>query len=313
MKRLVCAILVLIPALSFAAKEEFLLQDSTEVQGDTLISEFTYQTGKIDINNGLATLDVPPGYKYLDAKQSQYVLHKVWNNPPDSSSLGMLFPEDATPYSENVYAIDITYIEDGHIKDDDAKDFDYEELLKQMQEDVKSENPERVKQGYQAIELAGWASTPFYDAENHKIHWAKDFIFEGDSVHTLNYNILALGRKGYLKLNVIGDMTVLPQVKKDVNKIISSVSYTAGNTYADFDPELDKVAAYGLTALVAGKVLAKAGFFAILLKFGKFIVIGLIAAFAAFRKKLFGKKEAEPQPQQEPVVTEVPGNGEQQQ
>jgi uncharacterized membrane-anchored protein len=71
------------------------------------------------------------------------------------------------------------------------------------------------------------------------------------------------------------------------------VDFNQGNRYADFDPKVDKVAAYGIAALIAGGIAAKLGFFKLLLVFllaaKKFIIIAAIAV-AAWFKKLFGKK-----------------------
>jgi uncharacterized membrane-anchored protein len=66
-------------------------------------------------------------------------------------------------------------------------------------------------------------------------------------------------------------------------------------TAADFDGKTDKVAAYGLAALVAGGVAAKAGFFKALwiglLAAKKLIIVGAIGLFALV-KRIFGKKES---------------------
>lgn len=255
---------------------------------DSINNAFTYQYGKISLQDGLAEINIPKGYKFLDAKQSEYVLSDLWGNPP-SEVLGLLFPENTSPLDENfTYAVEVTYSNDGYIDDEDAKNLDYADLLKEMQEDADAINPERKKQGYPAINLVGWASTPFYDAENKKLHWAKELKFEGEELNTLNYNIRVLGRKGYLNLNAIGTIDILPLFKKDVDNILTSVSFTDGNTYADFNPDIDKVAAYGIGGLIAGKVLAKAGVFAILLKFWKVIAVAIAGLFAAFKKKIFG-------------------------
>ncbi|MEO1451010.1 MAG: DUF2167 domain-containing protein, partial [Bacteroidota bacterium] len=178
----------------------------------------------------------------------------------------------------------------GYVSDEDAADLDYADLLESMQEGSKEENEQRRAAGYQTVELVGWATPPFYDAAAKKLHWAKELKFEGEEVNTLNYNIRILGRRGYLLLNVIGDITVLPQVQEDVDPILGSVTFNDGHRYADFDPDLDEVAAYGIGGLIAGKVLAKAGFFALLAKFWKLIVAGVIAAGAFLRKLIFGKK-----------------------
>lgn len=66
--------------------------------------------------------------------------------------------------------------------------------------------------------------------------------------------------------------------------------------YADFNPDIDEVAAYGVGALIAGKVAAKAGLFkgliALLLASKKLLVIAGIALFAAIKGLLGRKQEA---------------------
>lgn len=260
---------------------------------DSIDSSFTYKTGVIDLDNGLATLTVPEGFKFLDAEQSKVVLTDLWGNPP-SEPIGLLFPEDMTPMHDAfTYCVEIEYSEEGYIDDEDAADLDYDDLLEEMQDDTNTANPDRIAQGYGAMELVGWASQPFYDIDNKKLHWAKEIHFEGEDGNTLNYNIRVLGRKGFLNLNAIGDIDVLDTFNQDRDNIINSVEFTSGNRYADFNPSVDKVAAYGIGGLIAGKVLAKVGFFAVIAKFGKFIVIGIIALFAGLRKRIFGgKREA---------------------
>ena len=71
-----------------------------------------------------------------------------------------------------------------------------------------------------------------------------------------------------------------------------------GNTYADFNPSIDKVAAYGIGALIAGKVAAKAGLLkgliALLLASKKLLVVAAIAIGAAVKSLLGRKKPAAP-------------------
>lgn len=75
------------------------------------------------------------------------------------------------------------------------------------------------------------------------------------------------------------------------------VNFNDGNRYADFDPKVDKVAAYGIAALVAGGIAAKLGLFKLLWVFllaaKKFVIIGFAAA-ATWLKKIFGRKKSTP-------------------
>lgn len=251
-------------------------------------------TGRVNIGLGLATFQIPKGFKYLNAKQSQYVLHDLWGNPP-GESLGMILPEEASDIVPTTWAIEITYDEDGHVKDDDAKDIKYDELLTDMQKKVEEVNPERKKQGYPTFKLLGWASPPYYDEKENKLHWAKRILFEGDSIETLNYNIRVLGRKGVLVLNAIGTMDQLDEIKSQIEPVLSNVNFNDGNKYANFDSNTDKVAAYGIGGLIAGGVLLKTGLLAkiglVLLKFAKVIIVGAGAVVAGIAKFFKGKKD----------------------
>ncbi len=257
---------------------------------DSIDKTFTYQYDKIILEDDLAEIDVPEGYKFVDAEQADRILVDLWNNPKQEGTLGMLLKKEDTPVSTS-YAIEISYSEEGYVSDEDAEDIDYDDLLEQMIEDTEAANEERVKLGYGSAQLVGWASKPFYDANSKKLHWAKEIKFNNEEINTLNYNIRVLGRKGYINLNVIGDMEVLPDVQTNMDGILGSVHFKEGNRYEDFNSDIDKVAAYGIGGLVAGKLLAKAGFFAILAKYAKVIIFGIIAAFGALRKKIFGSKE----------------------
>ena len=268
---------------------------------DSVTATFIYDTGMVTLKDDLAKLVVPEGFKYLNPEGAEIVLTNLWGNPPSQpgyGSLGMLFPKDISPMDDNTYAIDITWSEEGYIDDADAKDIDYDELLETIQEDARLASEQRVEMGYQPVEIVGWASEPFYDVENKKLHWAQEIKFGDDPDHTLNYNIRILGRRGYLNMNVIGGMAVLPDVKANINTILPSVEFNDGHRYVDFDASIDEVAAVGIGGLIAGKVLAKAGILAkvgiLLAKFWKFIAIGAVALFAGLRKFLRGGKEETP-------------------
>lgn len=289
-----------IPSFSQDSAEEpyFISPDSLayyealyRAYADSIESTLEFETGTIYLKDGIARLVVPEGYKYLNPEGSQSVLEDLWGNPPEET-LGMLFPEDMMPTSEVfTYAIDISFEEEGYIEDDDAEDIDYDELLESMQQDIRDANPARVEMGYEPMELVGWAAAPFYDATEKKLHWAKEITFGDAEINTLNYNIRILGRKGFLTMNVIGDIDVLPMVNQDLDQVLASVEFEDGNKYSDFDPDIDEVAAYGIGGLIAGKVLAKAGFFAAILKFWKVIALGVVGGFAALKNRIFGKKE----------------------
>jgi uncharacterized membrane-anchored protein len=291
--------LLLVLSISGMASKSQKEDADTTVNIEAILSKldtFHYQiSGKVPLGL-IATLDIPKGFKYLDGGQAASVLHDVWKNPY-SESLGMLLPEDKSPFLPNCWAVEITYEEDGHIKDDDAKDIKYDELLKQMQQQITESNPERLKQGSKAIQLTGWAETPYYDPHAHKLFWAKKLKEVNDSLEFLNYNIRILGRKGVLVLNAIGGLDQLPDIKQQTPTMLAATNFTSGNTYEEFNSSVDKVAAYGIAGLIAGGILAKTGLFAklglFLLKFLKPIIVGIGALFTGVARFLKGRKEGD--------------------
>ncbi len=77
--------------------------------------------------------------------------------------------------------------------------------------------------------------------------------------------------------------------------MIGFTEFTPGNRYSDFNGSTDKVAEYGIAALVAGAVAAKLGLFAkliaLLIAFKKIVIVGVIAVVGAVGKLLGLKKK----------------------
>jgi uncharacterized membrane-anchored protein len=257
---------------------------------DKIEKSFKYESGKITLSEGEGILNVPKGFKFLNAAQTQDVLSNLWGNPEDKSVLGSLVPDGKGVTHSNSWMFVISYRGDGFVKDDDAGDIDYDDLLKTMKEDVQAENAERKKGGYPEVQLVGWASKPYYDNNLKVLHWAKELKFGTDEANTLNYDLRVLGRKGMYNISAVAGMDELAEVKASIPGVLKSVEFNEGHKYLDFDADTDTVAAWTIGGLVAGKVLAKVGFFAIIAKFGKIIFLAIAAGFAAIRKFFFGKK-----------------------
>lgn len=273
------------------------IKESTDPR-EAVVKTLVQRDGTIDLPGGQARVVVTEGFAFLDAADTTKLLTDIWGNPPQVSEgvLGAIVPRDVSVISDGSWAAIITYTNDGHVSDEDASSIDYDDLLKDMQGATAANSEERVKAGYEAISLVGWAQKPTYDAAEHKLHWAKHLRFGADG-QTLNYSIRALGRTGVLEVNVIGDMKQLAEINAQVPKMLSMVSFNEGNRYADFQ-DGDQVAAYGIAALVAGGVAAKAGLFKVLIGFllasWKFIAIGVVALGGLVWRMFNGRSKDEP-------------------
>ena len=287
MKKVLFSIIASIIALVAFAQDP-----DVQFQIDSIEKTFTYEHGTITLKNGIGQIVVPDGFKYLNPAQAERVIVDLWGNPGgENITLGLILPENQGVLSERGYVFNIQYDEIGYVKDNDADKIEYDELMTEMKKEAVEANKLREEQGYEPIYMVGWAAKPFYDGNKKILHWAKEIKFGTNEVNTLNYNVRVLGRKGVLVLNAIATMADLPLVKKDVPLVLNIVQFNDGFKYQDFDPKIDEVAAWTIGGLVAGKLLAKVGFFAVLLKFWKLIAIAVFGFLGAFWKKIKGNKE----------------------
>ena len=261
---------------------------------EAFLRSMTFQQGRVELPGGIANLDVPDAFQYIGPEDSKRFLEQGWGNPDGSRQIGILLPADVDPFGESAWAVVIQYQEDGYVSDKDAGKIDYAEMLESMQAATVENNKERETQGYPPVTLVGWATTPHYDSAAKKLYWAKELKFGQDENHTLNYNIRILGRKGVLVMNAVSGITQLSMVRERMEQVIAFADFNKGHRYSDFDPGVDKVATYGVAALIGGKVATKVGLFAklggLLVAFKKFIVFGFIALVGVMTKFIKGRK-----------------------
>lgn len=229
----------------------------TQAYLDSVDASYTYQTGAVAIA-GVATLTLPPAYKFLDAAQSRQVMVDLWGNPPEVAEdvIGMIFPAGAGVYDDG-FAFSIEYDSLGYVSDADADGIDYTVMLKDMMKEDSLEEIHRAAEGYDPLVLVGWADPPHYDKAHKALHWAQELDRKDSSVHVLNYHIRVLGRRGMLLLNAMGTMDYLDSVKTTIPTLLGMIAFDDGNRYEQFNPATDKVADWSIAGLIDGKLKAK--------------------------------------------------------
>jgi uncharacterized membrane-anchored protein len=160
--------------------------------------------------------------------------------------------------------------------------------MKEIQKTDAEVYKKRAEGGYPEMHILGWAAQPYYDKGNKVLHWAKKIQFANEEDLVLNYDVRILGRKGVLSLNAVGVVGQLNDINSHIPEIVKMAAFTEGNQYKDFNPSVDKVAAYTIGGLIAGKLIAKTGLLVLLLKNIKLILLAAFGGFAAFRKKILG-------------------------
>jgi uncharacterized membrane-anchored protein len=245
---------------------------------------------------GQAQLDLPKGYGFIPSAPAAKLLKAMGNRPGDDLA-GLITPED-----ESGWFMVVRYIASGYIKDDDARDWKADDLIKSIREGTEQTNGERKSRGLPEMEIVGWVEPPHYQADTHRLVWSLESKAKGappNADNGINYNTLVLGREGYVSMNLVTDLKEIEARKPVAQTLLAALAFDEGRRYADFNSNTDKVAEYGLAALVAGVAAKKLGLFAVIaafaLKFAKVIGIAAVAG-AAGLTSLFRRKKAQATP-----------------
>jgi uncharacterized membrane-anchored protein len=237
-----------------------------------------------------AKLLLPEGYGYLSKDAGKPLMESMGNNV-DDRFLGLI-----VPLSDKVqWFVTLDYENAGYIKDDDAKKWNAKELLDNLKDGTEASNKHRQELGIPPIVVTRWVEAPTYDAVSHRLVWSAEAkLKQGDDPDpTINYNTYVLGREGYISLDLITVASQVSEDKRAANELLGAVDFNQGKRYTDFDSSTDKVAAYGLAALIGGIAAKKLGLIAIatgfFLKFAKVIALAVVGISAAVRKFFKGK------------------------
>ena len=184
----------------------------------------------------------------------------------------------------------------GYVKDDEKDDLNPDKMLEDIRAQIEAGNEIRRQQNLPTYTLEGWAIPPRYNEESHVLEWAERFIVEGRA--NVNFRTRILGRKGVLRVILATDPELLHASLPQYRGMMEGFTFSEGERYSEFVAG-DKIAEYGLIALVAGGagvVAAKTGLLAavvVLLKKGwKLLIVGLVAV-GAFLKRIFGSQRIE--------------------
>ncbi len=230
-----------------------------------------------------AKIRIPQDYAFLDDRNTRRFLELMGNPPRDSHY--MIAPANLDWFA--VFSFDAT----GYVKDDEK--IDAEALLDSLKKGDAPGNEERKRLGMAPIYTDGWHVPPHYDAGTRRLEWGMRLRDEKGGMH-VNYTSRLLGRSGVMSAVLVSSPQTLNEDMKAFNGALAGYEFVAGEKYAEFKPG-DKIAEYGLAALVVGgaaAAAAKGGLFKWLGKFLWVIVGGAAMGGWALLKKLFGRKQA---------------------
>jgi uncharacterized membrane-anchored protein len=234
--------------------------------------------------SGNASLTIPENYVFLDAANT--AKFEELNENLSNGKEVMVAPSDLH------WSAYLEFDEGGYVKDNEK--IDAGALLKSLQEGTESNNEERVKRGWSALHVLGWASAPAYNSDTKRLEWATTLRSEGGT--GVNFFTKILGRRGHTSIVMVSSQSGLPEAETSLNAVLDGYAYNQGESYAEWKPG-DKVAEYGLAALVLGgaaAVATKKGLWAVIASFMAAAwkaVAAAVVGVGAWLRNRFKKKD----------------------
>ncbi len=234
----------------------------------------------------VAEVNLPAGYRAVD-KGSMKKFYEFTRNSMGGDEVGVVI-------APAEWMLFFDYEDSGYVKDDEKNSLDAGKLMKSMTSNQEASNKARAERGWDEMKVVGWAAEPHYDTKTNNLKWAIKLSSSSDNHQSqwINESIRLLGRGGVMEVTLVtGNDTFAADSAAATVLLGQSYTYVAGQRYAEFK-EGDKIAKYGLAALVLGGGAAAALKFGFFQKFWKLLVFGgaaLVAGIGKLWNKITGK------------------------
>ncbi len=199
-----------------------------------------------------ATLSLPYGYVFLDAEKARDLLDGD-EGALDEGNFGVILPSTRSP----TWMAYVDLIEQGNIKEDDAKALSPARLLPALATATVAQNVERGRNGLAPLTVSDWIATPKYLPARHSLSSCLSVI-DGAALdpqaRLVNCASLWLGRRGAIEILVAGALPNLVSFEREAVALGEKLTYDPDAAYERYLPGVDDDAGYGLVSLAGGIV-----------------------------------------------------------
>ena len=240
------------------------------------LTPYGVEFGPLTVNiNGKATLPLRAGFFSIDRFNTDQFFEDTGQLSMNKTTY-LVGPEDMR------WMATLAFQNEGFV--DDSEEIDAAAIMRALREGNDIANEERREKGLELVNINGWAMRPAYDTSTQLLSWGMDYQFGSD--RTYNYTSRLLGRSGFVAATLTTYPETYQQHINEFESMLKSFSFVQGERYSEFR-EGDKVAKYGLAALITGGAVAVAA------KSWKLIYVAIIAGIAAVwagLKRVFQRK-----------------------
>ncbi len=257
-------------------------------ESEQLFASIKWQEGPDSARIGTESqIAIPANCQFTGAPGARNFMLAT-ENPPSGDELGVMLCSESE--ESDPWFVVFSFDDSGYVRDTDAGDLDADAILQSFRDGTAEANKERIRRGWAPVNITGWVREPYYDPRTHNLTWAMQASTEGEG-GSVNHSVRLLGRAGVMKADLVVDPAQLTSTLPAFDRMVASHAFLPGRRYSEWR-EGDKLAGYGLTALIAGGAgvaAAKSGLLGKLLK----VIFVAVAGFLAWVRSLFSRRKGQ--------------------
>ena len=150
------AILVLLLGGVATAQDDTTTNAASEIQQTYAAAVKAATHGPADVAlRELATIHLPDPYSFIPVTEAASFMRALGNST-DERFVGLIIPKQSGQY----WFVIVEYNDSGHLRDEDARTWNADELLQSIKDGTEASNKERIERGITALDVAGWVESP---------------------------------------------------------------------------------------------------------------------------------------------------------
>jgi uncharacterized membrane-anchored protein len=211
---------------------------------DSVENTIHYTTGKIELANNTATIDLGNTFKFIPKQDAIRVIESIWANPKrDNITEGLIVPLNDKLLEKKSVLFNIQYFENYQVNDDNDIVYFTDFLAKLKSENtVEYYDPEENK--YFKLQYKKFLFSPIYD-KNKKVYVIpKVFRIVNSDKNTINYNYSYILKTGVFCINAIANQNDKNDLEKYVYNLIKTIQINNVKNEKEIDSKAIKLSEF---------------------------------------------------------------------
>ena len=163
LRRTLVVLALCLPSLVFAQTDDTPDAAQTRLEAALVAAKAAVQMGPRDVPLGdQGVLKLPEGYGFIPKDEAQAMM-EAQGNRGGKGLFGLVVSPDLAGF------LAVEFTSAGYVKDEEARDWNADELLKNLKDGTEAANAERRNRGLPEFNVVGWVEVPSYDPATHRL------------------------------------------------------------------------------------------------------------------------------------------------